>query len=296
MSNVIIHHGHCPDGFGAGWLARRTLFPGGRLYAAAHNTPPPYDLTDGQDVLVVDFCYPAAELDELAARSRSLLVLDHHQTSRKWVAESSLRVLGSPEEYVALPADEASAPIAVHTNDHSGIGLVACIAAARGFKIPDWVWDIEDRDLWRTGTPDGLDVHAAVTSHPQTVEVWDSLARTPRQRLADEGAPINRFRSQLVTACLDRSFELKLGGLVVLCASSPETVGPEVGHELAVRSPSGVGAYCVPADSYVRIGLRSMPDGVDVAELAALYGGGGHRPAAGLRLSWDEFNAARDAD
>lgn len=51
---------------------------------------------------------------------------------------------------------------------------------------------------------------------------------------------------------------------------------------------SGAAAILYANDKGWRVSLRSLPNGVDVAEIAAEFGGGGHPKAAGVQIDGDE--------
>ncbi len=87
MKNPLcIYHGNCADGFTAAWAVHSFFGPGNvDFYAGVHQDPPP-DVTD-RDVIIVDFSYKAAILNEMASAANSILILDHHKTAQADLAE-----------------------------------------------------------------------------------------------------------------------------------------------------------------------------------------------------------------
>ena len=82
MSNLVIYHGSCPDGFTAAWVARSVLElePGGvEFHEGVYGQDPP-DCT-GRDVYLLDFTYPPNTMLTIYGQAKSLTVLDHHQTA-----------------------------------------------------------------------------------------------------------------------------------------------------------------------------------------------------------------------
>jgi nanoRNase/pAp phosphatase (c-di-AMP/oligoRNAs hydrolase) len=59
--------------------------------------------------------------------------------------------------------------------------------------------------------------------------------------------------------------------------------GSDTAHELAQGALFGA-YWFLRADGVVQFGLRSTEDGIDVSEIAATYGGGGHKHAAGFQV------------
>lgn len=64
----------------------------------------------------------------------------------------------------------------------------------------------------------------------------------------------------------------------------PVNGGSDAGHELAKGQPFAACYWDTPQGRV--FSLRSSADGVDVAEIAKQYGGGGHRNAAGFRVTY----------
>lgn len=297
---LIVHHANCPDGFGAAWWLARNLPEGwepAELFAATYGPTDPdvdpvisaADFVD-RPVFIVDFCWPARILDQIAVVAERVVVLDHHATAVDMAAESDLLHYSSLDEWEKDgPSDTF---VAVIDQNRSGIGLVGdWVGRTSGVRPPDFVYNLEDRDLWRFEFGDTPDVFAAVTSWPYELEVWDHLAELPHVELVAQGKAINRYRDRLVDQVAAASFNLDLDGMVIPCASSPYAIGSDVAGRLAEQS-DGIGAYVILHEGDVQVGLRSRNDGPDVAAIAQRFGGGGHVHSSGLRLSWEDFGKA----
>src|SRR3990167_6229427 len=86
MTTLVLYHAHCPDGFGAAWAAWRALGDDGVVYPPVrHGEGPPIAAWWARELYVLDFSYPRATMDALAARPRGAgvepvtRVVDHHQ-------------------------------------------------------------------------------------------------------------------------------------------------------------------------------------------------------------------------
>lgn len=302
---LIIYHDGCPDGFGAAYMivslldliAENQGVPQREttLHPMKHGqTPPPVSPDEYSRVWLLDFAnVPADWLIDAFTRMPSVIVLDHHQTAEH-VFEKMLDVeigclaVGWSDDLIECQR------LFVLDQLHSGVGLAALYLGAHGFDpdriLPVWR-QLEDRDLWRFRLTGTEDVFAAVTSRPFTLEAWDEIAETDISALRNEGEAIQRFRDQLITACAENTFELFLRGVEgpILCASAPYAIGSDLGNVLAGRSPNRVGAYAIHKGNEVQIGLRSLENGPDVAEIAEIHGGGGHKHASGLTLPSQDF-------
>jgi len=63
---LVIYHGACRDGFCAAWCVWRRM-PGAEFVPAMYGNPPPD--VDGRDVVIVDFSYDRALMDEMDRRA-----------------------------------------------------------------------------------------------------------------------------------------------------------------------------------------------------------------------------------
>src|SRR6266581_1683291 len=78
--DLVLYHANCPDGFAAAWAIWKK-FPSAVFVPAEHGQPPPVDCV-GRHIVIVDFSYPRALLEEMVKSAASLQVLDHHITAQ----------------------------------------------------------------------------------------------------------------------------------------------------------------------------------------------------------------------
>lgn len=265
---ICIYHGNCADGFGAAWAVRKAL---GDIdfYHGKYNEPPPD--VDGKDVVMVDFSYKRQVLLEMAAKANSILVLDHHKTAE--------------QELIDLPKNIT----AKFDMNHSG-AIMAWEHFFPGHAPPILLLHIEDRDLWRFALQNTREIQAAVFSFPYDFQVWDALMEKSMGELAGEGKSIERKHFKDIMELLGvTTRDMVIGGHRVPVANLPYTMSSDAGHHLANGKPF---AACYMDTPEGRVfSLRSSEDGIDVAEVAKQYGGGGHRNAAGFRVSFAHAQA-----
>ncbi len=276
MSKLCIYHGNCADGFSGAWVVKKALGDGTDFHAGVYQTAPP-DVT-GRDVVLVDFSYKRAVMEEIVGRAASVLVLDHHKT-----AEADLA--GLQGATVIFDMERAGSMIAW---DHYNPGV----------KRPQLLYHIEDRDLWRFVIPGTREIQANVFSYPYEFEVWDRLMASDPQTLAEEGRAIERkhFKdiAELVKVCrremtfrapwLDGPAPADIAFIAVPTASLPYTLTSDAGHLMATEHPSKIGACYWDTPGGRVFSLRSTDDGPDVSEIAKQYGGGGHAHASGFKV------------
>lgn len=285
--DLCIYHGNCADGFTAAWAVRRR-FPECIFVAGVYGEPPP-DVTS-QHVVIVDFSYKKPVLLDLASKAASIVVLDHHKSAQEDL--SGIQEAGddwdSHSGWCALMAAEPQHPVlaVLFDMDRSGARL-AWDFFHPGKPIPSLVQHVEDRDLWRFDLPGTREIQACIFSHPYEFDVWDDLvdncaSPTGRALMLAQGEAIERKQRKDIAELLSLTTRsMVIGGVEVPVANIPYTMASEAANILAQGKPFAA-CYYDKADSRV-FSLRSTEDGSDVSVVAAAYGGGGHRNAAGFR-------------
>lgn len=271
MSGTIcIYHGNCADGFGSACVVRRALGEDVEFYPGVYQNPPP-DVT-GKHVILVDFSYKRPVLEAMIKVAASVLILDHHKT-----AEADLK-------------DLPGATV-VFDQEHSG-AVIAWRHYFPGKAVPKMLMYIEDRDLWKFNLAYSREVAAGLFSYPYDFGVWmpivfclhDGAWRDLRQA----GEAIERKHHKDIAELLEVCKRpLIIGGFRVMAANLPYVFSSDAGHKLCAEGPFGACYYDTPEHRV--FSLRSTDAGEDVSAVAKLYGGGGHRNAAGFRVPLTEI-------
>ncbi len=293
-SCALVFHFPCLDGTMAAWVASRSFAPSPALFPFTHGSEVP-SVSGFDHVFVFDLSFPEQVLSRWTAENGRVLLLDHHVSAQRALAEAGLLVpLGRTLLRFDDPAFRGlSASVAV---DRSGAGLAALAAAACGLAdvVPDLVWDVEDRDLWRWSLPGSREVceavRAAVGDRPpaDALLVVDRLVRVRREVLVAEGALLVVQRRARVEGLLGSAFMLEVAGFTVPCVRvEVPGEGSDAASALLARFPEAPFAafFSGGSGAPLRVGLRSEDGREDVSRIAALFGGGGHRNAAGLACS-----------
>lgn len=269
---LVIYHGGCPDGFTAAWIAR-LRWPLAEFHAGVYGAPFPN--VDGRDVVIVDFSYPLDQTLELMDRCRSLLMLDHHET-----AVQNLAPLGEGTERHRIILDQT----------HSGAMLawlhIVAALQEEPSDAPMFVRYVEDRDLWKFDLLYSREVNAYIQAIPFNFEKYDALAQVRIDRLVELGAAIEMRNRTLVDQIVETQTRMmRIGGYEIPVVAAPYGLGSDAAARLSPGRPFA-GYYTDHADKR-SFGLRSEDDGLDVSEIAGMYGGGGHVHAAGFRVPRD---------
>lgn len=301
MKTLCIYHGNCADGFTAAWAVRKALGETVEFHAGVYNDPPP-DVSR-RDVILVDFSYKRDVMVDLAKRANSVLVLDHHKSAIEDLAPVCVE-----SRYGGLLEPRAWDYHLMNSAQDSFEGITGALGRSTIYGVFDMqrsgasiAWDffhpgearpallnhVEDRDLWRFALPGTREIQAALFSYPYDFATWDLLMSLPVERLRDDGVAIERKHHKDIAELVGvTKRSMLIGGHLVPVANLPYTLTSDAGHLMAHGHPFAACYWDTPSGRV--FSLRSREDGLDVSEIAKLYGGGGHRNAAGFRVSLDE--------
>lgn len=276
---LCIYHGNCADGFGSAWVVRKALGDNVEFVAGFYGQDPP-DVT-GRTVLLVDFSYKRPVLEKMAVRAKSILILDHHKSA----AEDLADVQRAPYEYGCAWIPEEGT-WAVFDMQRSGAGITWDYFI--GGERPPMISHIEDRDLWKFKIPGTREIQAHIFSYPYDFEVWDILEgkiEASWSHFVGGGAAIERKHHKDIEELVKVSKHYRIiGGFRVPVANLPYTLTSDAGHLMA-EDADFAACYFDGPDGRT-YSLRSRDGGADVSRIAAEYGGGGHKHAAGFLVPW----------
>lgn len=265
MPTLCLYHKNCSDGLGAAHAVREWLKEQDRLSDVTFKTiqygDEPPNVT-GFDVFIVDFSFPRDVLLEMHEQAKSLIVIDHHKTAQ---------------------AQLADLPFCIFDMDKAGCILTWEYLFPKT-PPPGLFFYLQDRDLWQWELPQSKEVSAALKSYKPFFNVWDEfMTIAGLNKLKAEGVAILRYQEQQISTALSQKMEyVSIGGYIVPCANCTHLIS-ELGNEMAQGQPFAA-LYFDTTDKRV-FSLRSTDEGIDVAEIAKLYGGGGHRNAAGFTVN-----------
>ena len=269
--NVCIYHGNCADGFTSAWVVNKWAKemhskPEFDFHAGVYGHQPP-DVT-GKSVYLVDFSYKRDVLLQMARSAQEIIILDHHFTAQR--------------DLVDLPSNVRT----VFDMERSG-AMITWDFFYPDRLCPKLIDHVQDRDLGKFELMGTREIQANVFSYEYTFENWDMLVRSNPLDLMLEGRAIERKHHKDV-AELVQAFKRRIliGGHEVWVANIPYTLTSDAGHLMSSGNEAFAACYWDTPTGRV-FSLRSNPDGMNVAEVAEQYGGGGHKHAAGFTVSGD---------
>jgi len=268
---LCIYHGNCLDGFAAAWAVRFALGDRVEFYKGIHQQAPP-DVKD-RDVILVDFSYKRDVLETMLGVAASITILDHHISAEKDL--SALLRAGRIKGLFDMDKSGAMLAWQWFNPEQPAPALIAYI---------------QDRDLWQFRLDGSREINAALSSYPYDFCLWDKFMADDAavEALRRDGQAIERKLQndvqQLIASGVRR---MVIGGYDVPVLNVSSAYVSDAGHILSVGEAF---AACYWDHANGRsFSLRSDIDGMDVAEVAKKYGGGGHEKAAGftVEIGWE---------
>jgi len=304
---LVIYHGNCADGFSAAWCFHHSE---NRTEIAYDYHPGVYgeDILNGsvdiddRIIYLVDFSYKREIVEQMLERSRGIYLIDHHKTAiedlgplkehKKFIAYTDLERSGAMLAWDFLFNTRWEYP------EDNKICLILDIKPTDFdyFSPPTLLGHIQDRDLWKFKLALTREIQANVFSYEYTFENWDKLMlETSTLQLAEGGMAIERkhfkdIRELIKVAKRQIIIEHPQDSAVfwiMPCLNCPYMWTSDAGHIMATEV-AGMAAVTYYDTAEKRIfSLRSIEGGPDVSEIAKLFGGGGHKHAAGFSVPRD---------
>ena len=241
------------------------------FYKGIHQQPPPE--VQGRDVILVDFSYKRSVLEKMLQTASSIIILDHHVSAEQELSE----LLSSGQIDGLFDMNKSGAMLTWEWFNPEQ-------------KPPALISHVQDRDLWLFKLDGTREICSALSSYPSDFGIWDDLMSRNEQELADlrvEGVAIERKIQKDIEQLIDSGVRrMTIAGHDVPVLNAPAAYVSDAGHIMSLGEPF---AACYWDHANGRsFSLRSNGEDeenvVDVAEVAKIYGGGGHKNAAGFTV------------
>lgn len=301
---LVIYHSNCTDGFGAAFAAWLQL--GDEAEYVPCNYGPQqqqvidtYDFTD-RDVYVLDFNFSKTDTMYIIEEAARFIWLDHHKTAfESWIGavpEWGTHTELTDKRWIQL--------------DNNKSGALLAWNYFRSNKQQDalLINHIDDYDRWVFAMQGTRELHAALNARrPWSFEQWATLwTPSSMKQLYVEGEAILRAHNSQVDSTFKNARKCRIplhkdgdfGGTPeyaegLVCNGLPFLTS-DLGHKLANESNTYGLVWYIAREGKVRCSLRSNGE-YDVSAIAKLFGGGGHKNAAGFEvelaslLSWMSY-------
>jgi uncharacterized protein len=309
--SIVIYHQikedvDCPDGIAAAWCAQRYLkniVGGVDVLGCSYQQESP-DVSKYLFVYIVDFSFSRETIESWLKAGKQITVLDHHKTAQEMIGDVSTF---SRHFEFNFDLEESGATIAWRYFNHDR-------------EPPAFLQYVRDRDLWNHALPMTHEIHEASANLRFEIRKTAELTGIPARDLIfaafDHLATLSQ--GKLLDLMADRGFELlkpkreaianaflrhemvylptipgddrtphRIPAVVLKSDGSENRLISDICSLLYKRLPGYSFVACIASGG--SWSLRSDKDGsnFDVSEVAKLYGGGGHKNAAGFTIESD---------
>jgi oligoribonuclease NrnB/cAMP/cGMP phosphodiesterase (DHH superfamily) len=289
---LVAYHANCIDGYTAAWVAHTKLIAEGEkveFLPMTYNDLSYEELLhevkscNPKELYILDFSLPMETLEKLCKEynETEVILLDHHKTAFEryslndgpFTSDSKLEVLiwGAG---VRLDMSKSGAGLAW---DYFNTGL----------PRPAIVNYVEDYDLWKFEMGDETRYINKYLSYAlKNMDIWTAMAHVMENNLfsaLEQGKVLyDRFIDK-VDELVQDAVHMTLGDFQCLAVQCEGSYTNEVGNRLAKKEGIDIGlTYRIDGyDATIKWSARSIGD-IDVSTLAANFGGGGHKNAAGF--------------
>ncbi len=284
MHKVIIYH-DCFDGFTAAYYAKNT-----QMWCAADKCIPyiyekikNININDFKNakILMVDFSFPRDIMIKLKEVACTIQVFEHHKTAQK-----ELDGLSDEKCHICFELEECGASLLYKSYFKEEF-------ERNGF--PNLIKYVKDRDLFKNEMPFSEEVNAWLRIQSKDFHHWNyvrNLLDNDLISVKGSGITILQSNNVAVRQIAEYAYPCWICGKKALAVNSSILIS-EIGHHLLEKAPIAI-IYFDNQDKR-RVELRSNT--VDVSEIAKVYGGGGHKAAAGFIMDrnhpnvWDMYAA-----
>jgi len=227
------------------------------------------DLKD-KDIIMTDFSFKRNVIETFISNNKSVIVIDHHKTAE--------------DELVDLDN-------CIFDMEHSG-----CVLTWKHFftneETPIILKLVEDRDIWKWKLEDSKEFSAGLPlmnfEHTDTFLLL--LDKNGISNIIENGAAVLDYQNSIITKKIKSIKEedyITIDGNKILCINNNNLIS-EVGNEFSKLTEQKSAVQYFITDKDIVFSLRSIDD-VDVSKIAKLFGGGGHKSAAGFSLPLKDF-------
>ena len=154
-------------------------------------------------------------------------------------------------------------------------------------KLPRLFRHVEDWDLWKYRLPLTKEIGAFIDLVPHNFKKWSKIISdlerpASKRKIIEKGKTVLDYETRLLDSLLKNAELVRFQGYKTWAVNSP-FLESQLGDIMRKRFPP-IAIIWRQKRGIRTFSLRSNGK-VDVAKLAAVFGGGGHRASAGFRMS-----------
>lgn len=289
---VVYYHRSCFDGIASAAVAFQCWGNEETIYIPWEygEKLPPLELHQDKHVFLLDLSFTDDDLTAIAGVAKNVMVIDHHPNAHRQnglTFANAMDHLFPKNVLILTPTEE---------NPAAGVQLVwRFLMQSR--PEPNWVRWIGKRDRWIFDEPEIEPFTASLVLMGWKVEEWadafDERGGKDQRTVVDLlrcGDTILAYRGTQIDYILEHcQTRMTIDGHNVVAVNAPRFLASDVAEALYERytpEESPFVAVYYEEHGKVRYSLRARPgSAIDLNEIAKKFGGGGHRTAAGFKVT-----------
>lgn len=271
---LVVYHANCKDGLTAA-AAFYSMLKDDAEYLPGIYQDANFDIEvfRSRHVYIVDFSYPLSLMEQICEVAEKVTLLDHHESA-----------IQACKHITAKNFDMSRC-----TTERSGAAIAWNFVSG---YTPLLVKFVEDYDTWKFQHEETKLINAALDLEERSVRHYfelvtersiASLVHTGQTLIALQDV----YLDSIMHGCLRT---MPIGGMNLTVANANGMFASKLGNRIAEANDPKIGATYYDTRHGRVFSLRSIGD-IDVSEIAKLYGGGGHKNAAGFKVPRDSILA-----
>lgn len=280
-TNVLgVYHKNCIDGT-ASAAVLLMKYPNANVFSLSYKySQIEFDtllsyIDENTIVYVLDFSFDKNDLQLLMDKSKKVVLIDHHITSKEKF----------DNEF--LSKDKFEFIFDIH---HSGSMLTyKYFFPDKNNKIIEF---IEDRDIWKWEFGKYTEyVNSYLFLFIENPKAMKQIIENVNiEEILEKGKSINEYKNKIINSILENNKEIHLSiGNYVVFSLNTNILQSEIGSILCEKYDKPVCIFNISSDNVI-LNFRSLEHHYPSAlDLAKLVGGGGHKNAAGATVCISDF-------
>lgn len=282
MGKVVLYHAECNDGImAAAIVAHFEKDPSIVYHPVKYGSTLP-NIPPDTELMIVDFCFDLGTMLNLLENTKSLSVIDHHESARKTLAaleasreaNDNLRIVFAEDDCGASAVWKMYSELTQETNP------------AATLRMPKAIRHVRNHDLHKKTIEDDYFFYGVMT-HDQTISFWQSLIEDDTtDAIIVKGTSIYNFiKYTFIPQQRTKVFYTKVPdhGYIIPVVNVNRVLRPLILEELVKTNLVAI-SYEDSLGNRREWSIRSCDKEANGAALkiAHHFGGGGHSNSAGF--------------
>ena len=296
---LVAYHAHCIDGFTSAWACWRGLIETTSVRSSNIELMP---VTYGKEldeilnrasefykIYFVDFSVRPDILDSLTEHSK-VAVIDHHKSGVEMYAD----FLDTTPEAMCVGYHMVEDAEVTMDLGECGASLVWKYFYGNTIKMPKLIGYVKDYDLWKFLLADTKAINKYLRLQEKSTSRWNELDDMFKdswelETLVNEGHAMLNYHDSIVADLVFQAEPVTIAGQKGMVVNCSPQFSSDVGDLLAKVSRTFGATWQQEPEGVVKWSLRSQDD-YDVSLIANIFGGGGHKNAAGFTLNSPDYD------